>query len=208
MGLPQPLFDLPALFILLKNARYQKGLWRLKISIDSLNKASVEIHSYKEQEERTASLKFYSKPFFEALAYVKKSDFSQRKKLLRDAQSEGFEDWVFYDNSQNLLETSIANIFWIDKKTLFIPDRSLPYYYGVTLDLVCECVQKIGLQVEEKALNYNELEKQNYIFICNSMKEIRAVSNLNGEKIDTQEEIIRDLLNLIHETAMREDALL
>ncbi len=205
---PPPNFDLKALYNFLDDPLYQKGTWRLNISGTSNKKVSFKMTAYQESLSNYSSLKIYSKPFSEPLAQFKKTDFSKRLELLKEAHSLGYEDWIFYDQEQHLLETAIANVFWVEDQTLYVPDASLSYYFGVTLQLVIESSQDLGLKVVFVKENPSCLLQNKQVFICNSMKGIKTVNKIDNQELNVNEELLEALERSYLKLVSQEDALL
>lgn len=203
-----PNLDLKTLYTFLDDPLYRKGTWRLNVSGSSKGEVSFKMAPYQESLNCYCSLKIYSQPFSEPLAQFKKANFSKRLELLEEAHSLGYGDWIFYDDEQHLLETTIANIFWVEDQTLFVPNASLPYYFGVTLQLVIESAKDLGLKVVFVKEKPSCLLQNKQVFICNSMKGIKAVNKIDNRELNVNEELLealeRNYLKLINQ----EDALL
>jgi len=135
-------------------------------------------------------------------------DFSKRLELLEEASVLGFDDWIFYDKEQHLLETSIANVFWVENETLYLPNASLPYYFGVTLQLVIESAQDLGLKVAFVKEKPSCLVQSKQVFICNSMKGIQGVSRIDNQELSINEELLKALERNYLILVNQEDALL
>lgn len=205
---PSPNFDLKALYTFLDNPLYRKGTWRLNISGSSQGEVSFKMTPYQESLSNYCSLKIHSQPFSEPLAQFKKADFSKRLELLKEAHDLGYEDWIFYDKEQHLLETTIANVFWVEDQTLFVPDASLPYYFGVTLQLVIESAKDLGLKVAFVKKKPSCLLQNKQVFICNSMKGIKAVNKIDNQELNVNEELLETLERHYLKLVNQEDALL
>ena len=201
-------FDLKALYTFLDEPLYQKGIWRLNIRGISKSEVSFNMTPYQDSHRTHTSLKIYSKPFSEPLAQFKKVDFSKRLELLEEASVLGFDDWIFYDKEQHLLETSIANVFWVENETLYLPNASLPYYSGVTLQLVIESAQDLGLKVAFVKEKPSCLVQSKQVFICNSMKGIQGVSRIDNQELSINEELLKALERNYLILVNQEDALL
>lgn len=168
-----------------------KGVWRLNVF------ASYPLYFKltKEKEPLTKSyiLKKYPTFFYEPLAQYKKEDFSLRQKLLLQAQKEGAHDWVFTNEEGFLLETAIANLFWIKDNTLFTPCDSLPLYMGVTLQKVLKNAKKLGFKIKKVKENKIESLLKAFVFITNSMKEILPVEKIENQQLSVNLKIAKTL---------------
>lgn len=195
LGLQFPLIPLDELDSFLEKSPLESG--RLNISTEPGKKATFKLKPYTKNRPQRISLKTYSSPFYEPYAFAKKQDFSKRLELLEKAK--GFDDWIFYDESGHILETCIANLFWIREKTLGLPDLSLPYYHGTTLDCVCEAAIEMGYQIAYEKLSLEDLFHQRHLFICNSMKGIVGVDLMNEYAFDVDKDLVEALNQRVDE---------
>lgn len=182
-------------------------VYRLNLKVDDSNSIYYELNPY-EEANSPCSLRFFSKPFYEKESQFKKLAFDERLKLLNQAHQNKVDDWIFFDEDQNLLETTIANLFWIEKRTLYAPNPSLPYYQGVTMQFILQAALKLGYSlsfVKERPL---ALLQEKLVFICNSMKGIVQVNQIEGSSILTDNEIFYELQSSYEDLVNLEDALL
>ena len=127
--------DLPSLYQLnkaidKKNAR--QGSYRLKVILTPEN-YRIEITPYIPPLQTPLSL-VVEKIFPDALFNrIKPVDYHQRIALKESALNKGFDDVLTIDPQGIILEASMANIFWIQGKTLYTPDPALPILSGIYL---------------------------------------------------------------------------
>lgn len=205
LQLKRPTLDLTTLTELLN--KYPKGLHRLNVFAKAGGCAQFKISPYKDEGCSNFHLKTYSKPFYEAYPYVKKKDFSQRLNLLQDAKNAGFDDWVFVNHQSFILETTIANLFWIKDDTLFTPSCELELYYGNTLSFVEKIAEQLNLEVKRIKASIHNLDKNNRLYLCNSMKGICQVSELDNIPLSVCDDELLKLNELYMEMALRDSLL-
>jgi len=83
---------------------------------------------------------------------------------------------ILFNSAGYLLETTSANLFWIDEeKRLCFPDRSLPYLFGTTLARV---IAEWKGEVKESFLTRSELKTLSSLYYCNAMQGVRTVTTL------------------------------
>lgn len=176
---------------ILENCQRQP-VWRLNLIANPESEICFQIKPYLE-EKKSYSLHVFNRPFYEEKAYFKKTDFKDRLTLLEQAQRLGFDDWIFFDKNEDLLETTIANLFWIRGKKLFYPETSLPYYFGVTLQHILNGSKKIGYTLHPTKEKVKDLLSETQLFLCNSMKEIAPVESISGRRIQIDWKIFEEL---------------
>jgi branched-subunit amino acid aminotransferase/4-amino-4-deoxychorismate lyase len=109
-------------------------------------------------------------------AYPHKSaNYQHHSALLREARSSGFDEVLITDGDE-LIEGATSNVFVIRGEELATPElgRCLP---GVTRQAILELAAEVGLRPVERAISLAELEGADGVFICNSLIELRALTN-------------------------------
>lgn len=161
----------------LKQDRYQKGVWRLNIFTEK--NSYYRLTQEPPLKKKSFSIKIYPKPFYEKFPMFKKQNFSQRMTLLEEAHEQGYDDYLFTDENGFFLETCICNIFWIKDKTVYTPSHKLPLYRGITLQNTLKSLEKMGYEIREIfEKDLSNLSNSN-LFVCNSMKGLIPVNQLN-----------------------------
>ncbi|MCH9632715.1 MAG: hypothetical protein S4CHLAM6_10530 [Chlamydiae bacterium] len=133
-------------------------------------------------------------PFDDHLAHLKKQDSFKRLLFKKNAQEEGYNDYLFVDKNGYILETTIANIFWINGKKLFTPSKKLPIYFGITLQKIICAAKDLGYLIEEVYEKDISKVAQSQPFICNSLMEVLPISFLDNQacacNVDTVERLL------------------
>lgn len=187
---------------------YQEGCWRLNIFLDKDQDIQFKMRPYEKSSYSPYTLKCYPEVFYEKSPHFKKMDFAKRLRLLKLAHLKKVSDWIFFNKEGFLLETSISNLFWIKKDSLYTPDPSLPYYFGVTLQVVIEAAKNLGYRTYFVKKKEDDLKEADQVFICNSMKEIVDVYELDGEKLNRDAAACQKLRSEYKRLVSREDAFL
>lgn len=112
----------------------------------------------------------------------KSSNYQQQSGLLRHARMSGFDEVLICDDDE-LIEGATSNVFVISGDELATPGlgRCLP---GVTRRAVLDLAPPNGLTPVERAISPNELAGADAVFICNSLIELRSVTNQGGNSAD------------------------
>lgn len=165
----------------LKDPQFQNGHYKMKIILQ--DPLQIEITPLKLDLKPSYHLGIYHKPFVEDLAQYKKSNFDNRLQKLQEAFDVGFDDWIFYNDEGYFLESSICNLFWIKDQTLYTPHPKLPLYFGVTIQNVMIAAKQLGYQIETVYEKNIEVLNQSFVYVCNSLKEIKPVSHLQNQAL-------------------------
>ena len=104
--------DKEILFQLIEKNEATKGRWRIR-GVITTKMVLATIKKEKNPQTDKISLSLYPKPWISTNSQLKTLANFERLKLLKKANEESFSDCITFDENQNILETSIANIFWI-----------------------------------------------------------------------------------------------
>ena len=90
------------------------------------------------------------------------------------------DDFVFFDNRHNILETISSNIFFMSNNIIITPEKKLPILNGIIRQIICKTK---SINVEEKKIKINELDSYNSCFITNSIHGIVPVESIIHKSI-------------------------
>lgn len=106
----------------------------------------------------------------------------KRELPLLYAKSQEVEDCIILDPLGAILETGIANLFWVRENTFFYPDPCLPYFQGITLNQAIAIAKELKLEVKKGRFFLKDLNRST-LFYCNAIKGILPVKKLEGQKL-------------------------
>ncbi|GEA49554.1 aminodeoxychorismate lyase [Vibrio inusitatus NBRC 102082] len=95
--------------------------------------------------------------------------------LKADVEQQGFQDGVVLDLNEHVVETTMANLFWIQGKTLYTPSMEKCGVSGVIRRLVIQEAQKSGMKVLLGEFDIAHLMSADEIFMCNSLLGVAPV---------------------------------
>jgi len=100
----------------------------------------------------------------------------------QEAVNSGFNDVLFYNAKNELLEASTSNIFGVRCGKLHTPPLSDSILPGTIRQLLIE-----NMNVREKEIPVSEIESFDYFFLTNSMAEIQPVKKINAIQFKVEE---------------------
>jgi len=103
----------------------------------------------------------------------------------RDATSQGADDGLIVNSEGNLTETSSANLFWMEDRTLRTPPVSDGVLPGVTRRLVISLASVLGQAVREESVDLDRLQQAEAAFVTSAATGIIAVGQVNGTELGT-----------------------
>jgi D-alanine transaminase len=77
-------------------------------------------------------------------------------------------------------EGSASNVFIVKHGKLLTPPKGPTLLPGITRDLILELAQQNGVACAEQLVTEEDLLSADEIMICSTLKEILAVTHLNG----------------------------
>ncbi len=107
----------------------------------------------------------------------------------RYAQSMGSDDGLFYDQSEQVLEATSANIFAVINRELYTPSLNQAVLPGIMRKLIMDRAKKQGIPCFEQKLTRDDLAQADALFLTNSLIEILPVKQFDGQKYDVKHAI-------------------
>ena len=110
----------------------------------------------------------------------------------RQAKANKWNDAFICNTTGNIIESTIANIFWIQNDVVYTPPLSEGCIAGVMRRYVME-----SITVKEKNLSIDELLQADEVFLTNAIKTVRWVGELKNKKYNCKRtKAISDLLSI------------
>lgn len=96
------------------------------------------------------------------------------------AKSKGFDDAVFIDYENHILECSSSNIIFRKDNTFILPSFSKPILKGIAVTKVIEELNK-DFKIIEKNISMNDIKVMDEAYVCNSLLGIMPVSSIESK---------------------------
>lgn len=189
--------------ISLNNA--MRGTFRLRITLFSKEKAELFFRSkngsspvnklktcdflinlapYSSIEKKSYRLCIYPDIVSTPISRIKSLNYLERFVFQKYALEHGFDDALILGPKNKILETSFANIFWIEGQKLFLPHASLPYFRGTTLGLVLTRLSPF-YKICEGFFELQDISDNANVYLCSSLKKIASVSQIESRVFET-----------------------
>lgn len=140
-----------------------QGIWRLRISVSE--KITLSLNPYIPHHQ-PYKIVIYPEPW-EGMK-VKSTSFDHRVKLIEWAKKQGCNEALTINSEGHILEGAFCNLFFEDEDGLCFVDRSLPYYEGLTQEMIIKNQKK---KIRFAKFSEKELSGKK-IYLCSSMKGI------------------------------------
>lgn len=100
----------------------------------------------------------------------------------KEANEAGFNDVLFINEKNELIECSRANIFLVLGDRIITPELTTGILSGVTRNIILDICKKENIVLEEKKVNTLYLNKANDVFITNAIIGIMPISKIKLEE--------------------------
>lgn len=112
----------------------------------------------------------------------------------RQARQKGADDALMQTVDGYLSETTIANIFWISGNMVFTPSEKCDLLSGITREVLIDLIKRRGgVEIKEGEFGIKDILKAEAVWICNSVRELLAVSQIDGQKYNIRHPFVNTL---------------
>ncbi|CEH35151.1 aminotransferase class IV [Romboutsia lituseburensis] len=116
----------------------------------------------------------------------------------KNATSNGYDDGIFLDSKDTVLECSMSNIFFIKNKEIFTPCSKLPILNGTKKRRIIEICDELNIQIEEREIKLEDIKNFDFVFVSNSLMGVMKVVQIESIKYQKQNEIYTKISKLIN----------
>lgn len=95
--------------------------------------------------------------------------------LKADVEEQGFVDGVVLDINEHVVETTMANLFWVKGETLYTPNMEKSGVAGVLRRLVIQHAARLEMKVIMVEFEIDHLLRADEVFICNALLGVAPV---------------------------------
>lgn len=96
----------------------------------------------------------------------------------RQAKENKWNDALVLNNDQHIIESSIANVFWVKNGKIYTPPLTEGCVAGVMRAYILERALAQGFDIEQKALPVAELMDADEVFLTNAIRHVKWVANI------------------------------
>lgn len=111
-----------------------------------------------------------------------------------EAEEKGGDDALMETVDGFVSETTVANIFWVQDNTVFTPSKNCDILPGITREIILALLaRRSSIKVEEGEYRIEEIKKARAAWICNSVKEIKPLSQIDEIQFDTHAPLLKEI---------------
>jgi branched-chain amino acid aminotransferase len=125
--------------------------------------------------------------------------WSQNLTWAEEAQRQGFDEVVLLNERGEASECTSANIFAASGGEVYTPPLDSGCLPGVTRELLLDVVRVPGIQVMERTLKPQDLERADQVFITSTTRDLLPAVSIEGLKIRNEGNVADRLVKALEE---------
>jgi branched-chain amino acid aminotransferase len=102
---------------------------------------------------------------------------------MREAQARGASEAILLNASGDVAECASSNVFVVKEGVVRTPPLEAGILAGITREVVLELCRDLDIRCREETLTTDGLLRANEVFITSSLKEVAAVTEVDGQRI-------------------------
>lgn len=115
-------------------------------------------------------------------------------KAAAQAQKKGADDALMQTVNGFVSETTVANVFWMKKEKIYTPSVDCDVLPGITRNAVLKYLSNtLNRKVEEGKFPVQSIKNADLVWICNAVKEIAAVHQIDQVAFNTSSDFFVEL---------------
>jgi branched-subunit amino acid aminotransferase/4-amino-4-deoxychorismate lyase len=126
---------------------------------------------------------------------IKSTNRETENQALEFAKTYNAVDAILINQKGFLTEGSISNLFVVKNQQLLTPYKSI--LKGTFRQQVLKTCAKLGIKVHKKAVHSSQINQFTEIFICNAIKGIVPIFEINYHKLPKQNPITKKIINAL-----------
>lgn len=94
------------------------------------------------------------------------------------ANKNGYDDGLFTDINNVILECSMSNIFFIKDNSIYTPSKDLPILNGVMKKRILDICDELNIEVIEMDIKLEDIENYDFAFVTNSLMKAIKITQI------------------------------
>ena len=113
------------------------------------------------------------------------------------ANKNGFDDGLFLDTFNNVLECSMSNILFIKNNIVYTPSSELPLLNGIVKKRIIDICSELGIKLIEKEINIEDIRNFDFAFVTNSLMSAVKVTQIEDIYFESSNEVFEKIIACI-----------
>lgn len=154
------------------------------------------------QEHYEKGIKLATSRHFRIWPEAKSTSYLMAKLALMDIAETGAQDAIYLDREGNVLETTIANLFFV-KGSEIITAPADQILSGIVRGKVIDLARKQGFRVSERLIPLTEAPQMDECFATGSLKGVMPVNQIDEIKLKAPGNITQEICALYREITQK-----
>lgn len=112
------------------------------------------------------------------------------------AVKEGYDDALFLNSKGNITETTVANIFFINKNKIYTPSLDSGILPGIIRTKILQIAKQENISLKEGHFSQTKLMNAEAVFLSNSLMGVMPVKSISNKKFALDNKIFRQIGSL------------
>ncbi|NQY04539.1 MAG: aminodeoxychorismate lyase [Halieaceae bacterium] len=134
-----------------------------------------------------------------ALAGIKHLNRLEQVLIKSETLPAGYQDWLVIDAQDNIVESSMANLFFVTGKHIVTPSISRSGVAGMMREQVIYALLEAGYDVEARPIAYSHLCHYQHVFMTNSLVGILDINHVDDVHF-THADVTQQIRQTLHLT--------
>lgn len=171
---------------------------RVTVFDEGYNISTRDIVYNKEMYNKGLKLMLSTNKRGDSILYKHKTtNYFENIYIKRYALENGFDDAIFLDYENRILECSISNIFFIKSNQIYTPNKELPILNGIMKKRIIRLCGELKINIVETDIKITDLKNFEFCFVSNSLMGIMKVEKINDIKFKQDNNIFNELWSRI-----------
>lgn len=115
----------------------------------------------------------------------------------RYATENNFDDGLFVNYENIILECSMSNIFFIKEDKIYTPHDELPILNGIMKRKILDICKKLNIEVIEGEIKLEDINNFDFAFISNSLMKAMKISQIDKIAYPSNNEVFEKIISYI-----------
>lgn len=115
----------------------------------------------------------------------------------RYATENNFDDGLFVNYENIILECSMSNIFFIKKDKIYTPHGELPILNGIMKRKILDICKNLNIEVIEGEIKLEDIKNFDFAFISNSLMKAMKISQIDKIAYPSNNELFKRIISYI-----------
>ncbi|WP_373599500.1 aminotransferase class IV [Paraclostridium bifermentans] len=171
---------------------------RVTVFDEGYNISTRDIVYNKEMYNKGLKLMLSTNKRGDSILYKHKTtNYFENIYIKRYALENGFDDAIFLDYENRILECSISNIFFIKNNQIYTPNKDLSILNGIMKKRIIRLCGELKINIVETDIKITDLKNFEFCFVSNSLMGIMKVEKINDIKFKQNNDIFNELWSRI-----------